>query len=284
MVYILLACALVMLASFVGVLSVWKHLGEHIERNLSMLVSFSAGVFLLIGYELARETLEHAPSAGYGLAWIIGGIVLLSLIFRLIPAFHHHHDEHEETHPHPRIDGRRVLLSDGIHNIGDGILLSAAFAVSTPFGWVTVASVLVHELVQEISEFFVLRQAGYDTKRAITLNVLVSATILIGAIGSFFLLDLFTQLKLPLLGLTAGALFVVFVYDLIPHSVRASQKETRWLRHIFWFALGAFLMFGVQTLASHSKESDKNEQARLEPARFIALHINSGAPWSGRFQ
>ncbi len=251
MVYILLASLAVMLASLVGVLSVWKHLGSVIERNLSVLVSFSAGVFLLVGYELAYETLEHAPSLSYGLGWIGVGMLCIWLVFRFVPAFHHHHSAHDESSPHSRLDGRRILASDAIHNVGDGILLAAAFAVSIPFGAITTLSVFTHEFVQEISEFFVLRQAGYDTKRALWLNFLVSATILIGAIGGFFLLETFEQLEMPILGVAAGALFVVLTYDLIPESVRSSRKTTQYGRHFLWFILGALLMYSISMFAGH---------------------------------
>jgi len=252
--YLLLASLAVMLASLVGVFSVSKHLGAFIERNLSMLVSFSAGVFLLIGYELATETLAHAPSAVQGVGWIITGALALWLVFRFAPAFHHHHDDSEENGRHSRIDGRRVLLSDALHNVGDGILLTAAFAVGTPFGFVTAASVFVHEVVQEVSEFFVLRQAGYGMRRALALNFLVSGTILIGALGGFFLLETFEALETPLLGLAAGALAVVLAHDLIPHSVRSSKNAARrgahTLQHLLWFLLGALLMYGAQSLAA----------------------------------
>jgi len=49
-----------MLASLGGVLFIWKGIGKIIERNLSLLVSFSAGVFLVVVFQLGQETLHHA--------------------------------------------------------------------------------------------------------------------------------------------------------------------------------------------------------------------------------
>ena len=49
-----------MLASLGGVISVWKKAGRLIEKNLSLLVSFSAGVFLIVSYQLGVETIEHS--------------------------------------------------------------------------------------------------------------------------------------------------------------------------------------------------------------------------------
>ncbi|MDP2629184.1 MAG: ZIP family metal transporter, partial [Candidatus Harrisonbacteria bacterium] len=244
MLYVLLAAFIIMLASLAGVFSVWKRFGTFLEKHLSLLVSFSAGVFLIVSWQLGSEVLEEASSMNSGLLWILFGAVLVMVLFRMLPYFHHHHDEHEEIQEkHSHIDGRRVLFSDAVHNVGDGILLAASFSISITLGFLTTIGIFVHELVQEISEFFVLRQAGYSTKGALKVNFLVSSTILIGALGSFFLLEQFEILEVPLLGIAAGAFLVVVFFDLIPHSVRNSKKLGKYfLGHLAWFIVGALLM------------------------------------------
>lgn len=251
MIEILLYSALVMLASLIGVFAVWHNVGRFVERNLSLLVSFSAGVFVVIAYNLMGETLEHSGTIRFGIAWILGGAGFFWLLFKLMPLSHHHHDQARETHPHSRLDARRVMAGDALHNLSDGLLLSASFAVSSTFGALTALSIFVHELVQEMSEFFVLRQAGYSTKKALLLNLAVSSTILFGALGGFFLLEKFEILEVPILGLTAGAFLIVVLQDLIPHSIRASQQKQLYLRHLTWFITGVLLMFLVNTLITH---------------------------------
>lgn len=253
MITILVYSLLIMLASLVGVVVVWRRAGALIERNLRYLVSFSAGVFLIVTYHLSGEVLGHAGSVTGGLAWILAGAVAIFLLFKLLPAFHHHHDKGEEgEHTHSMIDARRILVSDGLHNIGDGILLAGGFVVSPVLGVATAVGIFVHELVQEVSEFFVLRQAGYSTKQALGLNFLFSATILIGSLGSFFLLDKFEALEVPLLGLAAGSFLVVVFHDLIPHSVRTSQHKTHYLKHLLWFLIGLLIMLGINSIVADS--------------------------------
>lgn len=248
------AALIVMLASLIGVVTIWHRLGEVIERNLSVLVSFSAGVFLLIVYALAAETLEHAATTSLGVAFVALGIALALVLFRSMPGFHHHHDSHTEEHTHSPIDTRRILVSDAVHNLGDGILLAAAFAVNLEVGIITTLSVFLHELVQEVSEFFVLRQGGHSVRKALALNALVSSTVLVGAIGGYFLLETFEQLEAPLIGIAAGMLLVVVVHDLIPHSIRSSHQSARYGKHLAWFALGALLMWSLSTFAGHEVE------------------------------
>lgn len=248
---IFLYSVLVMFASLVGVFAVWRNVGRFIERNLSLLVSLSAGVFIVITYNLMVETLEHADGITTGLAWILGGAFSFWLLFKLVPLSHHHHDETRETVSHSRIDARRVMAGDALHNFGDGLLLAASFAVSPSFGALTALSIFMHELVQEMSEFFVLRQAGYSTKKALILNFTISSTILFGALGGFFLLESSEVFEIPLLGLTAGAFLIVVLQDLIPHSIRASKQTRLYARHLAWFLAGLVLMFFVNSLVAH---------------------------------
>ena len=253
--FLIAASLVVMLASLIGVATVWRRFGGIIERNLGVLVSFSAGVFLLIAYTLAAEVFEHAGSALVGTLWIATGVALALLLFRGMPGFHHHHDTGSETHTHSPIDARRILASDAVHNLGDGVLLAAAFAVSLEVGAITTASVFLHELVQEVSEFFVLRQAGYGVRRALTLNLLVSGTILVGAIGGFFLLAQFEMLEMPIVAVAAGMLLVVVMHDLIPHSIRSGRREAQYSRHLAWFVFGALLMWSISTFVGHEVEA-----------------------------
>lgn len=245
---------LVMLASLSGVFFLWRGMGNFLERHLSLLVSFSAGVFFVIAYELSEETLLHARTPWEGLLWVFLGATLLWLIFKFLPTFHHHHGEADKDCHYRGLDARRILWADALHNIGDGILLATSLMISPLFGFFTALSIFVHEFVQEVSEFFVLRQSGYSSVKALGLNFLVSGTILIGALGSFFLLQAFEILEVPLFGLAAGSFIVVVLQDLIPHSVRHSHNEKMYVRHILWFLIGLLLMMGVNSLVSHSHE------------------------------
>ncbi len=253
MVPIILASLLAMTASLVGVIAVWRRAGRAIERNADFLISFSAGVFLVIAYNIANEAVEHASTLGSGLLWIFFGALGIWVLFKLLPALHVHRDEEDEEEAHHPIDVRRMLVGDAFHNIGDGILLAASFAVDTSLGIAAAFSVFIHELVQELSEFFVLRAAGYTARQALTLNFIISSTVLVGSVGGYFLLESFEVLEGPFLGLAAGAFLVVVLHDLIPHSVRSSSGRLHYVKHLVWFVVGIALMAGVSTLVAHQE-------------------------------
>ena len=259
MLEVLLASFLIMLISLSGKLAAWRGLGALIERNLHFFVSFAAGVLLIIAWSLSQELIEHAGSLSAGLPWIAIGAVVILVAFRYIPQFHHHHDKGD--HSHSKIDANRLFASDAIHNIGDGIVIVVSFAASSLLGIASAVSIAAHEMLQEISEFFVYREAGLSVRMALWLNFLTSSTILIGAVGAFFLLERFEALEVPLLGLSVGAYLIVVFHDLIPHSLSSVSDRAHLVRHVAYFLIGAILMGLLITYLPHAEPEHAEEEA-----------------------
>lgn len=247
----------VMLVSLSGKLVAWRGLGALIERNLHFFVSFAAGVLLVIAWSLSREIVEHAGSFMAGVPWIAIGVVVVLVAFRYLPHFHHHHDKGH--HSHSSIDANRILASDAIHNIGDGAVVTLSFIASPVLGIATTASIMVHEMLQEISEFFVLREAGLSVKQALLLNFLASSTILIGALAAYFALERFEVLEIPLLGLAVGSYLVVVFHDLIPHSLSTATDRRHYIRHFIFFLVGIALMGLLGYALPHAEEVPHEE-------------------------
>ena len=239
-----------MLMSLSGKLLTWRQAGPFIERHLHFFVSFAAGVLLVIAWSLSREIIEHAGSLLLGLPWILIGAVIVLVAFRYIPQFHHHHNKDE--HPHSRIDVNRVLMSDAIHNVGDGIVIVVSFAASSFIGIASTASIIVHELLQEISEFFILREAGMPSRTALVWNFVTSSSILIGTFGAYFLIARFEALEVPLLGLSVGSYLIVVFHDLIPHSISKSEGHRHLIKHALFFAGGLAFMAMIVTFFPHA--------------------------------
>lgn len=146
-----------------------------------------------------------------------------------------------------------MMLGDAVHNIGDGLLLVPAFAVSTQAGIAAAVAIFFHEFVQEISEFFVLKQAGYSTKEALGKNFIVSSTILIGVFLSLTLssVDGLADLLIPF---AAGGFLHVILRDLIPHAVRSVKRHGKSHIHVASLILGATIMLGMTLAFPHGHE------------------------------
>jgi zinc and cadmium transporter len=255
-IYPLLAALAVMLVSLAGVVFAVGGFGRFLQRNLTYLATFAGGVFIIVAWHLAEEAV-HEGGWLIGVSAVILGAALMESINFLFPAHHHHDVSHD--HAHTPIDGRRVLLSDSLHNVGDGILLVGAFSMDIYVGIAATVGVLLHEFVQEISEFFVLKESGYTNARALTLNFIVSGSILIGLLFAFFLAS--SEILLGILaGLAAGGFISVLLHDLLPHAVVSVKTHGRFAVHVIAVLLGAGLMFSVQALAPH-EEHEEDEHA-----------------------
>jgi len=237
MTILIIVCLIIMLTSLSGAIfsATW------VDRNMNYLLSFSSGVFLIIATQLTFEVIEHGTSLFISLILIGTGVAIFTLLDHIIPEGHHHHQEGEGCDPHTARGARKMLIGDGLHNLGDGIVLASAFSLGPVVGFATAIGIFIHELVQEISEFFVLRQAGNTVKQALTKNFLVSTMILVGAVGGFYLAS-FEHLESLLLAIAAGAFISIVLKDLIPNSIRQSIDDKKYIRHAISFASGMIII------------------------------------------
>lgn len=242
-----IALAIIILGSLAGFLFKMGPLRRWTEKNMSFLTSLAAGVFLVTAFFLIREVFELATPT-IAIASVVGGFVLFLIIQHSIPESHHHHDE-EGCDSHDRRSAYKILLGDALHNIGDGLILVPAFLVSTELGALTAVSIVVHELVQEVSEYFVLRQSGYTSHQALLRNFLVALTILIG-VGLGFLIVQSQLLQAMFLGVSAGAFLQIVFHDLIPSHKHLQRHDIA--KHIGAFMVGIVMIAVVNYFAPHT--------------------------------
>lgn len=251
------AAVLVALVSLSGVVFSAGIVGSFMQRNLRYLATFSGGVFMLVVYHLLEESLHESESLALVAGSVLFGAALMQALHHLIPdAHHHHHHDTKHDHTHSSIDGRRVLVADGIHNVGDGVLLVASYAVSIPIGIAATIGIVVHELVQEISEYFVLREAGFTSRQALMRNLASASTIFIG-VGLAAFLASAHEIAVMFAGIAAGGFLAIVLQDLLPHAINSSRSGGKPALHALAAALGILLMLGVQSLAPHEEHEEE---------------------------
>jgi zinc and cadmium transporter len=239
------AAVVVMIISLVGVVVVMKTVAHFLEKRLPYLVSFSAGVFLVTAGSITVEVLEIARTWYVGSALIFGGYTVAWAIHHLLPETHHHHDP--QCHEGHGRSARKLLVGDSLHNIADGVMLVSAFAITPMLGIAVTVSIVLHEALQEIAEFFVLRHAGYAVRHALLLNLVTASTIFIG-VGLGLLAMATADVELLLLAFSAGFFFHVVVHDIWPSQTeRASETSSRFI-HWCLLALGITLMVIVSLM------------------------------------
>ncbi len=232
-----------MLASLSGVIFLVKGFGTWLNDNSKFIIAFSAGIFAVVTYDLLLESFEFSPNKYLAIGAVLCGFFVFQVIEKLFPEIHHHEDDDNHCH-HSR---RKVIWGDAFHNIGDGILLALAFAVDVRVGLIAALGIFIHEFVQEISEFSILKLSGLSTKKALLINFLVSTTIFIGVVIGQKIVNIEPVVGM-LFGLASGAFLHLVFADLIPHSIAHSKKDKKYFMYIFLIIAGIFTILAVNQI------------------------------------
>lgn len=221
-----LAVALVSVVSLIGLfgLSLRQDL---LRRALFLLISLAAGALLgdaLI--HLIPEAFEEAGNPLLVSLLILAGIFSFFVLEKFLH-WHHSHGDEEFSPEHARIHpvGQLVLVSDGVHNLIDGVAIGAAFMVSTEVGIATTIAVILHEIPQEVGDFGLLLHAGYTRMKALLVNF-VSALFAFVGLGIAFLLTEVSESIIPFIAAFAAGNFIyIALADLVPELHKTTQPK-----------------------------------------------------------
>jgi zinc and cadmium transporter len=201
--------------------------------QVPMLVSYAVGALLGAAFiEVLPHAFEQSDSIQATAATVLFGILGFFILEKLVLWRHCHveeceaHDPHLPSQPsnnhnaHSHNDhgrsGLMIMVGDTFHNFVDGVLIAAAFMADTQLGIVTAIAIVAHEVPQEVGDFLILLHSGYSKRKAMLLNVLSSAAMVIGGVLAYFTLQVAQALVTPLLALAAASMLYVAVADLIP--------------------------------------------------------------------
>lgn len=211
---ILASVALISLISFVGAVTLVLN-RSLLHKGLFILVSLAVGALLGdVFVHIIPEAFEEIGDPTLVSLAIIGGIIAFFILEKALHWHHHHTSQHAEEFPHPL--GRMVLITDGVHNFIDGIIIAASYMVSVEVGIATTIAVILHEIPQEIGNFGVLVHAGYTRMKALWFNFLSALTSFAGAGLAILLGTLTESFALWLLPIAGGGFIYVALSDLIP--------------------------------------------------------------------
>lgn len=196
--------------------------------QVPMLVSYAVGALLGAAFiEVLPHAFEKSDNIQATAATVLFGILGFFILEKLVLWRHCHveeceaHDPHTTPQPnHGHHDhgrsGLMILVGDTFHNFVDGVLIAAAFMADTQLGIVTAIAIIAHEVPQEVGDFLILLHSGYSKQKAMLLNVIASAAMVIGGVLAWFTLQVAEALVTPLLALAAASMLYVAVADLIP--------------------------------------------------------------------
>lgn len=193
------------------------------RKYIPLFISVAVGALLGDAFiHLIPEAVAGAGNPAIVGLLIIAGILSFFILEKFLH-WHHHGEDAAVADIHPV--GKLILVSDGVHNFLDGVIIAASFSVSLPIGLATTLAVMLHEIPQEVGDFAVLLHAGYTKRRALGLNFLSALCALLGAAVFFMIGELATPLTVLFVPLTAGGFIYIAVADLIPELHKTKQGK-----------------------------------------------------------
>lgn len=183
-----------------------------LARVLPDLIAYAVGTLLgaaLLG--LVPHALAHAPAPRV-MATLLAGVLLFFALEAALIVRHCH----ETDCPTHGVAGPLILLGDALHNLVDGIVITAAFLASVPLGVSTSLAIVSHEVPQETGDFAILLHGGYSRRQAFAFNLLSSLATLVGALGAYWLRDAVEPVLPYVMTLAAASFLYIALADLIP--------------------------------------------------------------------
>jgi len=245
--YILVSTFLISLIAFMGALTLFFK-KKLLDKVLLILVAFSAGALMggaflhLIPETVVKVGLDEGSLLKVFL-YLLLGFCIFFILEQFIRWHHHHATEHPKIMPFSYL----VLISDGVHNFIDGLIIAASFIVAFPVGVVTALAVALHEIPQEIGDYGVLVYGGIKRVKALFLNFLSAVTVILGGIVGFLLAEEIGKSIVFLLPFAAGNFIYIAASDLIP-EIKHRESLKKSLIHFSIFLLGMGLMLLIRVV------------------------------------
>lgn len=240
---IIIASLLISLLSFLGLFFFSKDRYSH--RIMDAAIALAAGVLLgNVFLHMLPEIMEMLSEGQYDAhqvsLWILGSIVLLFLAEQYLHWHHCHKHHDEEKHEHTNPAGVNILIGDGLHNLVDGMVIAASFAVDNTVGWMATLAIALHEIPQEIGDYSLLLHSGFSKAKALFWNFISGLIAVAGAIITYFYAQA-AEHEIILVSLAAGSFLYIAMSDIMPHL--QEQKRVNQLTQISWFIIGIIVIF-----------------------------------------
>jgi zinc and cadmium transporter len=227
-----------------------------------MLVSYSVGALLGAAFlGVLPHALEVVPGRTLG-AVVLAGLLFFFVLEKLVLWRHQHApqwgeaerrghtgrpDDAHPDHDHGR-SGLLIMVGDTLHNFVDGVLIAAAFTANLELGIVTALAIMAHEIPSEIGDFLILLHSGYTRGRALAMNLLSGAAMVLGGVLGYGALSTLQDWSPMLLGFVAASMIYVAVADLIPGLHRRAELRAT-LQQVLLIGLGIATIYVVGRIA-----------------------------------
>jgi ZIP family zinc transporter/zinc and cadmium transporter len=196
------------------------------DKNLTLLVAFSAGILLSTG--LNHMVTESFAEAGKW-AMLSVSIGFLTLYGYEKIAMVHACREHDCAKHH---FGPSALIGLGFHSFLDGFAIAVSFEFEKTLGFLVIIAVILHRLPTGISIACIMLSHAYKESKAWKILSAIAGLAVIGAIAGMTLPIQEHYVLSLAVGLSGGTFLYISTSDLLP---MAHEKNEDYRVPIFFF-------------------------------------------------
>jgi len=240
LIYIIVAALIGSVGSIMIAGSILLLKRDLLEKLSSRLIAFAGGTLMGAAFLGMIPSAMHSSGDPQKAGLVIIGGILFFFILEKVILWRTCHDDSCDRSERASIP--IVLIGDAFHNFVDGIIITAAFMTSIPFGIVVTISVFAHEIPQEIADFGILINKGMSKAKALKYNILSGITTLFGAGLAYWALETTKHLIPWVLSISAASFVYIALADLIP-QMHQRTKPRESILQIFLMILGVAVIF-----------------------------------------
>lgn len=213
-------------------------------KHYAAILSFCAGVMAFSALEmLAQSHAQAGDIATFGA--LIAGMAVFLVLEKLLP---HAHMLVRKKELQP--SKKKLALVAGtvtLHNIPEGFAIASAFASSSPLGWLVSVSIAIQDFPEGLVVSAPLAAYGVGTNRSFLLGVFSGFVEFMAAIAGFVFLSAIAALTPFALAFSAGAMFYVTIFELLPDAFKGESRVEAMASFIFGIALafGMAMLFTI---------------------------------------
>ena len=251
--YTILATLVISLTAFIGMFTLSFN-ENTLHKILTILVAYSAGTILGAAlFDLLPEAVELVDEH-LVFPIVAAGFVFFLFLERSIYWYHGHGHVHEFRHGEEKQLTKGFaylnLVGDFVHNFIDGMIIAAGFINGFVVGLSTAIAVLFHELPQEMGDYGILVYAGFDKRRALTLNLFAAMSVVLGGVFGSLFIGTVENLSGWMIAFSAGAFLFLSASELIPEMHEEKDRGKAALQ-LAVLVLGMLTIYALGIVFDH---------------------------------
>lgn len=201
-------------------------LGKISNRFVAGSMGFASGVMLLVSFlNLFVEALDLSSYLNVSLSFAFGSIMMI-FIDLLLPHFELGKREDGIIKPKLLQSGILILIGITLHNIPEGVIISAGYSHLPQLGTLIAIAVFFHNLPEGVATAIPLINAGRQKKEVIVLTLISGLAEPLGALlGGTLLIDAPGEIIGLALAFAAGVMTYITADELIPIAHEYGHKH-----------------------------------------------------------